>query len=223
MPGAADFGALHSPSPARVGVPSTFLSGVYGARLRVVGSSQVTLRHLIDLEDVPGPFHAHVAEYLRGHPEGGIDIVDGPVTDVMPELRGQTPRGWPAGSTWAQVPGLLDTETRRLVISGHDRPRLSALHEFGHAVDFAGGLWSGSKEFTDLYDRLGALSPYRAQPGVAGRQETFADAFAAWAHHRHWSDDARALSIADTLDLSADKKHMSIALDRYFSTLQDSL
>jgi len=80
----------------------------------------------------------------------------GPVTEVMPELSGVLPRGWPAGSTWDSVPGVYSGSSKKVVVGTMDKggkrhvpargegpiphgtPDLIG-HEGGHAFDAAEG------------------------------------------------------------------------------------
>ncbi|MFD8249620.1 hypothetical protein [Nocardia sp. NPDC059691] len=204
----------------------TRLSAIYGDRLRIIGYGSATERHIRDLERLPDSFHNKLLEYFASHPEGGIDIIDGPVTDVLPELRGVTPRGWPRKKTWDGVPGLYNKSTRRVVLGGrgkHDCVSL-AVHETGHAFDRAIGNASESVEFRKLYDKMDTREPYFAQPGNAGREETFAEGLAAWALNRQMPPDYRANAIAEALDISRkNRQAQGTLLDRYFSNLQHRL
>ena len=80
----------------------------------------------------------------------------GPVTEVMPELAGVLPRGWPPGSTWDNVPGVYSGSVKKVVVGTMDKggkrhvpgpgegpiphgtPNLIG-HEGGHAFDAADG------------------------------------------------------------------------------------
>ncbi|WP_282780016.1 MULTISPECIES: hypothetical protein [unclassified Nocardia] len=204
---------------------STRLSDIYGDRLRIVGQGPVPERHLRDLERLPDSFHRKMLGYFASHPKGGIDIVAGSVTDVMPELRGVTPRGWPANTTWDDVPGLHDLSTHRVVLGDRgDHGSVSlAVHEVGHAFDRALLDASDSDDFRQLYDKLGSMMPYYAQPGSAGRQETLAESLAAWALNRHMPPDHRDEAIAESLGITKSKQAQGSLLDSYFSNLQHRL
>ncbi|WP_157171048.1 anthrax toxin lethal factor-related metalloendopeptidase [Nocardia araoensis] len=201
---------------------STRLSAIYGDRLRISGHGPATKRHLRDLELLPDSFHNKLLGYFASHPEGGIDIIDGPVTDVMTDLRGVTPRGWAPKKIWDRVPGLYDPSKRRVILGrrgGHGCVSL-ALHETGHAFDAAIGHASESEKFRKLYDKMDITDPYFAQPGNAGREETFAEGLAAWALNRHMPPESRAKAIADALDISRrNKQTQGALLDSYFSNL----
>ncbi|GLY85624.1 hypothetical protein [Actinoallomurus iriomotensis] len=73
------------------------LSAIYGDRLKIIGNGPAVEGHLRDLELLPDSFHNKLVEHFTGHPEGGIYIIDGPVTEVLTDLRGVSPRGWSEG------------------------------------------------------------------------------------------------------------------------------
>ncbi len=123
------------------------------------------------------------------------------VSDPVVALRGQTPRGWPPGSDWSQVPGTFAQAQREVVVAtgtGPDGSRLAKqtgdghgaysllLHEFAHGLDrmkAVKGFDSNDARFKRAYDadaeRLRASGEtYLLQPGVAGREEAFAELFA---------------------------------------------
>lgn len=79
----------------------------------------------------------------------GYKVVVAPsVLDVLPQLAGQTPRGYLQGSTWHNSNGTFDRDSRRIVIAEKynaiDRGGQltegpldeTVQHEFGHAMDF---------------------------------------------------------------------------------------
>jgi hypothetical protein len=115
------------------------------------------------------------------------------VTDVMPELAGQKPRGWPPGSSWDDVDGAYDTTGKRIIVAERQnstKPRSNDVagltrHETGHAVDRLHN-FSDQQIFKTPYDREAAAVPpadaqaldYFLQKGDAGREETFAETFA---------------------------------------------
>jgi hypothetical protein len=123
------------------------------------------------------------------------------VTDAAPSLRGAQPRGWPQGSTWENTDAVHLPKLRTMVFAEKRRDSQGRIvestriegvmrHEIGHAFDQACGagamLRSSSQAFLaahiadvrriPAYDR-GQLE-YYLQRGAAGRQETFAEAFA---------------------------------------------
>lgn len=114
------------------------------------------------------------------------------VTDLMPELKGQKPRGWPPGSSWDDVDGAYDTTGKRVIVAerqnstkphGNDVAGLTR-HEAGHAVDRLHN-FSSQANFKTAYDRESGAVPapdaqaldYFLQSGDAGREETFAETF----------------------------------------------
>lgn len=82
-----------------------------------------------------------------------------------------------------------------------------ALHEIGHAYDFASGHSSRSDAFAAAHaaaiDSLEGTSSYYVQPGAAGPREAFAESFAAYfsgnagfarqnpSLHSYWERDRR--------------------------------
>lgn len=203
-------------------VPSQRLSAIYGDRLKILGNGPVTEQHLRDLELLPDSYHKKLAEYFNGKSEGGLYVLDGPVTDVLTHLRGVRPRGWPEGKTWEDVPGATETTTHRVIIGGPQPRTNTALHETGHAFDHAIGDMSHSPKFKELYDKMGTMRPYFRQPGNAGHEETFAEMFSTWAHNRDMPPAQRASAIADALGISVDKKFRGSLVDTYFTGLQHS-
>jgi hypothetical protein len=163
---------LHLPAPSRRLI-SARLTGFYGDRLRIHGTGPQVGEHLRDLELLPDGFHRRLAEYFAGRPEGGIDIVDGSATEILPRLKGVRPAGYSEGTTWDDVRGAHDPPTRRMVLGvgpDHGGPPL-ALHEAGHALDHALRNASQSAEFRRLYGRLGPLDPFHSQAEGVGLRE----------------------------------------------------
>jgi len=124
----------------------------------------------------------------------GVQVVPtDKVTDVMPELKGQKPRGWPPGSSWDDVDGAYDTTSKRIIVAQRQnsaKPYTNDVagltrHETGHAVDRLHNL-SNQQTFITAYDREKAAVPqadaqaldYFLQQADAGREETFAETFA---------------------------------------------
>ncbi len=151
------------------------------------------------LAEVPEPVHKLFAEF------GGSVKVGKLVTEVNPELKGTSPRGWPPGATWDRAEGLYDPDKRAAVVTefsedeGGNKTRVDpkrlrgvALHEYGHGVDRALGanfgryperLFSQSTEFREAHaaDVASGLPPgykYYTQEGDAGPEEAFAECFA---------------------------------------------
>src|SRR5581483_6677112 len=138
--------------------------------------------------------------------QNGIQVVAarGSVTDFYTDLQGVQPRGWDAGRTWDEVPGVA--RGRQIVIAttgqgtaqgthvpvtgeGHGSYNMT-LHEIGHGVDS----WPGSSSSNVLSQRpdflaarqldANTLSTYESQAGGAGPSETYAESFA-----RFYGDD----------------------------------
>jgi len=120
------------------------------------------------------------------------------VTQVLPELKGVHPRGWPKGSTWDSAEGLyrqadktvLNCENVRpigqKVFQKNNRPESIFKHETGHAVDKAVlDKFSHTDNFADawmtdamnLSEKQKRTHSYLLQKGNAGREETFAEIF----------------------------------------------
>jgi len=120
------------------------------------------------------------------------------LTDAMPELKGQAPRGWPVGATWDAVDGCWSASKNSIVvaeerqqISGNQwipsgRVREVMRHETGHAVDGTIKTMSDHTDFKKAYDDDLAAMPtgdknqlaYFLQNGSAGREETAAEGVA---------------------------------------------
>lgn len=115
------------------------------------------------------------------------------VTDVMPQLKGQKPRGWPPGSSWDDVDGAYDTTGKRIIVAERQGSAVRSSntvegltrHETGHAVDDLQD-FSDARAFITAYDTEVPNVPapdkqaldYFLQSGNAGRQEMFAENFA---------------------------------------------
>jgi hypothetical protein len=119
------------------------------------------------------------------------------ITDFDTSLKGVQPRGWPAGSTWDDVPGVSVGNQPIIAILGHDTPAGPhiptdgegqgsydmVVHELGHAFDYEPA--TGNDRFSTRSDFLAAretdattLTDYESQAGVAGHEETWAEMFA---------------------------------------------
>lgn len=127
-----------------------------------------------------------------------VQVGRGSVTDCRTDLRGETPRGWPPGSTWDNVPGLFSPAQNTVTVAtrghgtesgagvpptgdGHGSANL-VLHEVGHAIDHQAGqppARSCDASFNAARDQdLAGLSVYERQAGTAGQQETYAESLA---------------------------------------------
>lgn len=189
------------------------LAAVYGERLHVTQTGEQADKHLRDLAEIPEPFHRHVEEHFsRGWSTAGIYIGDGGIPELSPQaagLRGQQPRGHPAGSTWDSVAGAYMPDERQLLIGDENRHRHGsvalAAHEFGHALDDAFRSPSRSDEFRAPVRDLAAVEPtvFRMEAYMDPRgnpegwaSEAFAEAFAGWSGSRSHADAVYAVTNA---------------------------
>ncbi len=120
------------------------------------------------------------------------------LTDALPELKGQKPRGWPPGLTWDAVDGAYSPSRNMVVVAEEttdsngkwvksNRTEDVTRHEVGHAVDFGMGKLSNSAAFTKAYDedeknmppKLAPTLKYFLQNGDGGKEEACAEAIAA--------------------------------------------
>lgn len=126
------------------------------------------------------------------------------LTDAVPAAKNQQVRGYQEHATWDEVYGMFNRTTRRVVMAElavtknggrtvlgplRDTQRREGIlrHECGHAVDQMLGNLSHKPEFVAAYEKgLKTISQYERktldyylQPGDAGREETFAEIFAA--------------------------------------------
>jgi hypothetical protein len=124
------------------------------------------------------------------------------VTDAAPDLESERPRGWPGNVTWQQVEAAHLPAQRWLVLAEKRRQQDGAVvanrriggtlrHELGHIFDAlvagnTGRYRSSAADFQANYAADVAEMPaetrsmlhYYLQSQEAGRQETFAEAFA---------------------------------------------
>ncbi len=119
------------------------------------------------------------------------------ITDALPELKGQKPRGWPSGLTWDAVDGAYSPSRNLVVVAEETRDTSNkwvksnrtedvTRHEVGHAADFAIGKLSDSKDYTQAYEddikampaSLTGTLKYFLQSGDGGKQEACAEGIA---------------------------------------------
>jgi len=123
------------------------------------------------------------------------------IADAVPELKHDHPRGWPADFTWDHTDAVNLPKTRVLVLAEKRRRRNGDIvlsdrvagvfrHELGHAFDMVSHdgyrFRSSSPRFLAAYESdIAVFSSddreelaYYLQGNRAGRQETFAEAFA---------------------------------------------
>lgn len=160
------------------------------------------------VESTPGTSEEHtkkIEDKLNELPQNVRDnlakagykvIATGYIPDAMPSLAKLTPRGWPADMTFFNSDGTHDNVSKRIiapsrVMEGKDASPVTrdevVVHQVGHALDFANGMLSASKEFREAYDKeiKAALKrypedetfKYLSQPNGVGAQETFATLF----------------------------------------------
>ncbi len=120
------------------------------------------------------------------------------LTDALPDLKGQKPRGWPPGLTWDAVDGAYSPSLNMVVVAEEtedangkwvksNRTEDVTRHEVGHAVDFGLGKLSNTAAFTKAYEddeknmpaKLAAPLKYFLQNGDGGKEEACAEAIAA--------------------------------------------
>lgn len=214
---------------------------VYGDMLHLHDESDSTHHNVTELEKAPATLHAAVRDHLVERPGGGIFVGDSMIVDLdsLGYLRGEQPRGWSPGSSFASVPGVYDP-AKGVVAIGHAHKghgsQSVALHEFGHGADEAigkklnldGGIRaSQSPEFRTVHGllrRAGDAKPYVLQAGDAGLSEAWAEGFAAWAQATNAGVSpipviANALGTRDTLvagAFAAYYKQVTAAIDKAY-------
>ena len=138
-----------------------------------------------------------------------VRVTTGDVTTYLPQLKADTPRGHPPGSTWQGVPGTYWGPTKEIIIAtqagAHGQRALPGqnqsssddvfLHEAAHAYNRTGasGMLSDQADFkaADAADAAtGRLAqPYYHQKDASGRDtdggrdEAFAESSAIYATH----------------------------------------
>jgi Flp pilus assembly pilin Flp len=126
-----------------------------------------------------------------------ITVVKNSVVEALPALKGVTPRGWPPGSSWDNVPGLYDPNTNQVIIAtrngavpatgdGHGSSNL-VIHETGHAIDASTGGHNDPAFQAARNQDIGKLDAYETQAGDAGLQESYAESMA-----RHYNNPTAA-------------------------------
>lgn len=119
------------------------------------------------------------------------------ITDALPELKGQKPRGWPPGLTWDAVDGAYSPSRNLVVVAEETRDTSNqwvkskrtedvTRHEVGHATDYAINKLSDSKAYTQAYEddikampaALTGTLKYFLQSGDGGKEEACAEGIA---------------------------------------------
>lgn len=187
-------------------VATTAMSSAGEAR----GASERPATPFAEVTPVSGEFRGRLAEAVATVPDGVWRRLAAAgwkfraarsVVEALPSLRGQQPRGWPAGSTWENTDAVHLAGGKLLVVGEQVRNKQGEVvagrrvdrvlrHEVGHAYDTAcGGAWpfvSSQPAFLAAYQRDHAAMnaadraalAYYLQASAAGRQEAFAEAFA---------------------------------------------
>jgi hypothetical protein len=130
---------------------------------------------------------AELPQLIKAKLAAGLDAIyvgmgGVPNLDDMGQLRGVP---LPSGrATWDACAGAYGE--RKIIVGSRPSPSPDVMcHEIGHAlddIDGTGEQWqSDSEEFHSLYDQCmpHMVSAFHRQPGMLGRREFFADAFAA--------------------------------------------
>jgi hypothetical protein len=152
---------------------------------------------LAGIHSVPDDFH----ELL--HRQGRRIQIGDRLIHMDPSLKGQQPRGWPAGSTWAELGGAYQGAPDNRVLLAETIEETGQLlptpfmdatcrEELGHALDEALDQGAGPASHTHaaflsayLAEAAAITDPvlrsafdYLLQPGIAGQEEAFASLFA---------------------------------------------
>lgn len=159
-------------------------------------------------KDVPAEFVKEIEDKVKQIPESvrqtlekaGYKVLVAPsVVEALPELKGQTYRGWKANFEYSD--GTQDAEKHLIVApekvksEGNwekvDRPEV-VTHQFGHALDAVGKQLNGqyfseSRDFLEAYekdfarmsdkDKKSEVGKYLSQTNGGGHRETFASIF----------------------------------------------
>ena len=216
------------------------LTSIYGDQAHIDPGVQSGRAAMMLSWHVPDALHQRLAK-------SGFQIhaVDGPITDVLTDLKGQHSPAHdvtsPAGITWDQVTGVMDPNSKQVVIGMDARPG-TAQHEAAHALDvtaasaIGGGHASdvgGFREAFRMASRSKALYPYYRQRSAdsgtaenAGRMEFFAESFSTWLRRREDSAAERQRRMSVALaggKPGAPKINGMAALDSYYTWLYDRL
>lgn len=120
-----------------------------GIRIVDIGiSPSEKIRHLNELNMMPKEF----LNVMRGRVT--VNLTDGGITNLpsYERLKGVTPRGWPAGSTWDMIPGIGSTSSLALGDSALKNNAWSlAIHEATHSVDFQ-TKFTNTREFQEAFN-----------------------------------------------------------------------
>jgi hypothetical protein len=155
-------------------------------------------------------FIAEIETALQHIPASLVDrvVADGhtlsfveTVLEARPDLRGNTPVGMPPGTTFENLRGFFDGETKTLYVPEYYRARLQPTqglvkntmsaavmrHELGHALDRALGMASATLEFQRAYETdlaelqnewMDDFAYFWQHDDARNRREIFAELFA---------------------------------------------
>lgn len=165
-----------------------------GLRVELRGdvSPEFQERMLREIQNIPESDRRRLAER-------GVSVaIVGTVPDLDPALARERPRNWPSNRTYADSDGVFISNHESLgnVIVVAERTRSGPSnraegvlrHETGHAMNFVFAEYSNHPDFQRAYDEdLRNMTPaqrrqmdyWMRRPGGAGRDETFADLYAA--------------------------------------------
>ncbi|MCX4029164.1 membrane-targeted effector domain-containing toxin [Endozoicomonas sp. SM1973] len=145
-------------------------------------------------------YPVEILDLMKAH-KINVVVTNDSITTYYPHLKGVTPRGWPAGKTWDDVPGvgsfnnqrgsviavILDPNGKWVIPpmgQGHGSSNL-VLHETAHAIDRIIGTESQGENLSKRssfgqawQNDYQSLDPYYQQGGTAGLEETFAEGIA---------------------------------------------
>lgn len=151
--------------------------------------TEIVRQHISDLDAVSSGVSKAVAD--KGVT---VHLGNSPMTELNgnTDMKGQSPRGWPPGVTWDEVPGAFNPAHNAVSAGkGAHGSASVVLHEYGHAIGHNFGIDS-SPEWQSIHASVhNNLSPYLQQGGpggFAGRQELWAESFAV--HQKHGADVA---------------------------------
>jgi hypothetical protein len=184
-----------TPKPGPVAMPRALEERSKAVGLRVVPTSPNPVTPdqvesvLGELEKLPPRIHRIIAA-VGGHMDilNGRGITDHPTYQVM---KGQTPRGWPAGRTWDDVPGVAPTRPGEptAIVVNRLRERHGALnlviHEHIHSFDYAHEVaLLGGRRLSDRpeWRRIHAAASWDREYHRKYPEEGFAYAFELYYH-----------------------------------------
>lgn len=204
-----------------------YAARTYGDRLVIYDWNPGVQFNLLELSNVRANVHERVAQFLdEGGGNAGLYFGSGDISglDDLGYLADTRPRGYPEGAKWKRVSGIYSPSNRVLAVGSGSSGSLSTpLHEFGHLVGrvYSSGGYD-SAAWRAVYDKAVSaaerpISPYYLQPGEAGPDEMFAEAFVIY--HRPVPDIPGWPSRDNQLSDLAGSDAGGQAFKRYFDTL----